>query len=304
MSDRFAAMHAFVAVCDAQGFAAAARRLDVAPSMVTRLVAGLEVRLGVRLLHRTTRTVRLTGAGARFLDRARRILAEVEEAEASAQDEHTEPRGRLVVNAPLLFGRMHVAPVMSDYLAAHPQVTAELQVSDRFCNLVEDGVDVAVRIGNLASSGLIARRLGQTRRMLVASPAYLAAQGGPPRSPSELAGHQLILFRAMPSGRDWTPQQPDGSALASGAPPRFVTDSGDAAFAHAVGGGGITAAFCYQVAAALRAGALVEVLADMAPPPVPIHAVFPSARLMSAKVRAFLDMVEQAASRWQFLNHA
>lgn len=289
MSDRFDAMHAFVAVCDAQGFAAAARRLDVAPSMVTRLVAGLEVRLGVRLLHRTTRTVRLTDAGARFLDRARRILAEVEEAEASAQDEHAEPRGRLVVNAPLLFGRMHVAPVVSEYLAAHPQVTAELQVSDRFCNLVEDGVDVAVRIGDLASSGLIARRLGQTRRMLVASPAYLAAQGGPPRSPS---------------GRDWTPQRLDGGALASGALPRFVTDSGDATFAHAVGGGGITAAFCYQVAAALRAGALVEVLADVAPPPVPIHAVFPSARLMSGKVRAFLDMAEQAAARWQFLDHA
>ena len=303
MPDRLDAMHAFVAVCDMQGFAPAARRLKMSPSVVTRLVAGLEARLGVRLLQRTTRTLRLTDAGAQVLDRTRRILAEVEEAEVSAQDEHADPRGRLVVNAPLLFGRMHVAPVVSRFLAAYPRASAELQVSDRFCNLVEDGVDVAVRIGNLPSSGLIARRLGQTRQMLVASPAYLAAQGGPPRSPSDLARHQVILFRAMPLGRDWTPPHPNGDAL-GGAPPRFVTDSGDAAIAYAVSGGGITSAFCYQIAAALRTGALVEVLPDLAPPPVPIHAVFPSARLLSAKVRAFLDLARQAAEEWRFLDHA
>ena len=258
----------------------------------------------MRLLQRTTRTVRLTDAGARFLDRARRILAEVEEAEAAAQDEHSEPRGRLVINAPLLFGRMHVAPVVSRFLAAHPRASAELQVSDRFCNLVENGVDVAVRIGNLASSGLIARRLGQTRQMMVASPAYLAAQGGPPGSPADLAGHHVILFRAMPPPRDWTSQHLGSDAMAGSALPRFVTDSGDAALAHAVSGGGITAAFCYQVAAALRAGTLVEVLAGFARPPVPIHAVFPSARLLSAKVRAFLDLAGQAAEGWRFLDHA
>ena len=148
--DRLDAMRAFVAVCDAGGFTPAARRLGWAPSAVTRLVAALEARLGARLLQRTTRSVRLTDAGSRFLERARRILAEIEEAEASAQDERAPPRGRLVVSAPLLFERMHVASIVSRLLAAHPQLSATLLLSDRFANLVEDGVDVAVRIGALA----------------------------------------------------------------------------------------------------------------------------------------------------------
>jgi len=169
--DRLDAMSAFVAVCDAEGFAPAARRLGMSASAVTRLVAGLEDRLGVRLLQRTTRSVRLTEAGERYLQRARRILVEVDEAEDIAQSERATPRGRLVVTAPLLFGRMHVAPVLRRFLDDYPEVTAQLHLSDHVVNLVEEGVDLAVRIGMLEDSSLVARRLGQTRRLLVASPA-------------------------------------------------------------------------------------------------------------------------------------
>lgn len=299
MPDRLDAMRAFVAVGDARGFAAAARRLGWSPSAVTRRVAELEHRLGVRLLQRTTRTVRPTEAGLRFLERARRILAEIEEAELSAQAERARPRGKLVVTAPLLFGRMHVAPLVARFLRTHPATSAELLLSDQLADLVEEGVDVAVRIGDLADSSLVARRLGQTRRMLVASPAYLDAQGGPPAHPAELAAHRLIAFLPMAPGRRWTFRDAAGRPLLVEVEPRLATDHGDVAIAQAIAGGGITAAFGYQVAAALRTGELVEVLAAFGPLPVPIQAMFPSGRLLSAKVRAFLDLAKRAAPGWR-----
>ena len=169
--DRLEAMHAFVAVADLQGFAPAARKLRLSPSAVTRLIAALEERLGARLLQRTTRSVTLTDVGTRYLERARRILADVEEAEARREGERTRPSGRLVVSAPVGFGRLHVSPVMTDYLKRYPEVSAELRLSDRIVNLVEDGVDLAVRIGHLANSSLVARHVGEMRRIVVASPA-------------------------------------------------------------------------------------------------------------------------------------
>jgi DNA-binding transcriptional LysR family regulator len=304
MPDRLDAMHAFVAVCDAQGFSSAARRLNLSPSVMTRLVAGLEERLGVCLLHRTTRTVRLTDAGARFLERARRILADVEEAELSAEGERAQPRGRLVVAAPLQFGRLHVAPLVSRFLETYPQVSAELQLSDRVSNLVEDGVDVAIRIGNLADSGLIARRLGQTRRLLVASPAYLANHGSAPRRPSDLVGHRLIAFQAMTPRNEWVFEIPDSKPLSIEVEPHFTTNSGDAAIDLAIAGNGITATFCYQIDVALKSGALVEVLAEYRARTAPIHAVFPTSRLLSGKVRAFLDLAGRVAPSWNFLGAA
>ena len=162
--DRLEAMTAFVAVTDLKGFAPAARRLGLSPSAVTRAVAALEDHLGVRLLQRTTRTVTLTDVGARYLERARFILAELEEADGSAQAERARPAGRLVVAAPLVFGRLHVAPLMCSFLNRYPEVTGALELSDRTVNLVEDGIDVAVRIGRLADSNLIARPMGTTRR--------------------------------------------------------------------------------------------------------------------------------------------
>ena len=172
--DRIDAMQAFVAVADLRGFAPAARKLGLSPSGITRLIAALEERLGARLLQRTTRSLTLTDAGTRYLERVRRILADVEEAERSAEGERTRPSGRLVVSAPLGFGRLHVSPVMSAYLARYPEVTAELRLSDRMINLVEDGVDLAVRIGHLSDSTLVARQVGEMRRIVVAADAYLA----------------------------------------------------------------------------------------------------------------------------------
>ena len=167
--DRIDAMQAFVAVADLQGFAPAARKLGLSPSGLTRLIAALEERLGARLLQRTTRSVTLTDAGARYLERARRILADVEEAERAAEGERTRPGGRLVVSAPLGFGRLHVSPVVSAYLARYPEVAADLRLSDRMINLVEEGVDLAVRIGHLPDSTLVARHVGEMRRIVVAS---------------------------------------------------------------------------------------------------------------------------------------
>src|SRR5579864_5086788 len=199
--DRIEAMQAFVAVADLQGFAPAARKLGLSPSGVTRMIAALEDRLGARLLQRTTRRVALTDVGARYLERARRILADVEEAEGAAEGERTQPSGRLVVSAPVGFGRLHVSPVMSAFLKRYPEVSGELRLSDQMINLVEDGVDLAVRIGHLADSTLVARHVGEMRRIVVASPAYLKAHGEP-KTPEAVASHQTILFGATTASPD------------------------------------------------------------------------------------------------------
>ena len=301
MSDRFEAMQAFVSVCDAKGFSAAARRLRVSPSAVTRLVVALEERLGVRLLQRTTRSLKLTEAGARFLERARQIVLEMEEAEFAAQAEHDEPRGRLTITAPILLGRMHVAPIVSNFLKAHPKVSVELQLFDHVANIVEDQIDIAIRIGELADSTLVAKRLGQTRRLLIATPDYLKYAGSALSHPSDLVFHRMIAFRTRRSGREWFFREKDGSTLRVEAEPSFMTNNGDAAISHALDGGGITSAFCYQVQALIDRGRLIEVLPDYAPLSVPIQAVFPTSRLLSSKVRAFLNMLNEASRSWPFL---
>src|ERR1700749_1009733 len=193
--DRIDAMQAFVAVADLRGFAPAARKLNLSPSAVTRLIAALEERLGARLLQRATRQGALTHTRAAYLEGGRRILADVEEAERATEGERTRPSGRLVVSAPLGFGRLHVSPVMSAYLARYPEVAAELRLSDRMINLVEDGVDLAVRIGHLSDSTLVARHVGEMRRIVVASHGYLAERGEPER-PEEIASHETIQFGA------------------------------------------------------------------------------------------------------------
>jgi DNA-binding transcriptional LysR family regulator len=292
--DRFAAVTAFVAVADRQGFAAAARHLGLAPSAVTRQIAALEDRLGVQLLARTTRSVTLTDAGARFLDRARRILAELQEAEDSAQSERARPAGRLSVTAPAVFGRLHVAPLMASFLAAYPEVSAQLLLSDRWINLVEEGVDLAIRIGELPESGLIARRLGETRRVVVAAPAYLAARGTP-LHPDEIGAHDTIGFSGMLESSEWRL----GKGHRVPVQPRLTTNSADAAIWAAEQGGGLTLVLGYQAKAAVAAGRLQVVLADFEPEAWPIHAVYPATRLLSAKVRAFIDLAVARAD-WHF----
>jgi len=295
--DRIDAMQAFVAVADLHGFAPAARKLGLSPSGVTRLIAALEDRLGARLLQRTTRSVTLTDVGARYLERIRRILADVEEAEGAAEGERTRPSGRLVVSAPIGFGRLHVSPVMSAYLTRYPEVSGELRLSDRMINLVEDGVDLAIRIGHLADSSLVARHVGEMRRIVVASSGYLKRRGEP-RTPQAIASHQTIQFGATTVSPDWHFVE-DGREVRVACTPRLITNSADAAIQYAEQGGGLTRVLAYQAADAIRGGRLRIVLQKFEQPPLPIHIVYPTSRLLSAKVRTFIDLVTEI-SHWHF----
>src|ERR1700684_3833550 len=272
--DRIDAMQAFVAVADLRGFAPAARKLGLSPSAVTRLIAALEDRLRARLLQRTTRQVALTDIGARYLERARRILADVEEAEGAAEGERIRPSGRLVVSAPVGFGRLHVSPVMSAYLKRYPEVSSELRLADRMINLVEDGVDLAVRIGHLADSTLVARHVGEMRRIVVPSSGYLEAHGEP-KTLEAVASHETIQFGATAAPPDWRFVR-DGSEVRVTPAPRFITNSSDAAIQYAEAGGGLTRVMFYQAADALRGGRLRIVLAKFEQPPLPIHLVYPT----------------------------
>ncbi|MBN8987779.1 MAG: LysR family transcriptional regulator [Rhizobiales bacterium] len=295
--DRIDAMQAFVTVADLRGFAPAARKLGMSPSGVTRLIAALEERLGARLLQRTTRQVALTDAGARYLERARRILSDVEEAESAAEGERTRPGGRLLVSAPNGFGRLHVSPVVSAYLQRYPEVSADLRLSDRMINLVEEGVDLAVRIGHLPDSTLVARHVGEMRRIVVASKDYLKRRGEP-KTPEAIAEHDTIHFGAMTAEPEWR-FVVDGREIRISSTPRFASNSADAAIQYAEAGGGLTRVLAYQAAASLKAGRLKIVLAPFAPPALPIHIVYPTSRLLSAKVRTFIDLVIES-TRWNF----
>ena len=295
--DRIDAMQAFAAVADLGGFAPAARKLGLSPSGITRLIAALEDRLGARLLQRTTRSVTLTDVGARYLERVRRILADVEEAEGSAEGERTSPSGRLAVSAPIGFGRLHVSPIMSAYLKRYPAVTGELRLSDRIINLVEDGVDLAVRIGHLADSSLVARRVGEMRRIVVASRGYLRRRGEPDR-PEAIAAHETIQFGAPTAPPDWRFVE-DGREIRIACKPRLLTNSADAAIQYAEQDGGLTQVLAYQASAAIKAGRLQIVLEKFEQPTLPIHLVYPTSRLLSAKVRTFIDLVIES-SHWHF----
>jgi DNA-binding transcriptional LysR family regulator len=295
--DRIDAMQAFVLVADLKGFAPAARKLGLSASGVTRLIAALEDRVGARLLQRTTRSVMLTDVGTRYLERIRRILADVEEAEQSAQSERIQPSGRLVVSAPIGFGRMHVTPLISTYLERYPEVAGELRLSDRIINLVEDGVDCAVRIGHLADSSLVARAVGDMRRIVVASNDYLARRGEP-QTPAAIASHDTIQFGATSAVPEWRFVE-GGADVRVACTPRFTTNSADAAIWHAEQGGGLTRVLAYQAAEAIGKGRLKIVLGDFEQPPLPIHIVYPTSRLLSAKVRTFIDLVTEI-SDWNF----
>lgn len=254
--DRLEAMHVFVAVADLRGFAPAARKLRLSPSAVTRMIAALEDHLGARLLQRTTRQVRLTDVGTRYLERARRILADVEEADGSAREERNRPSGRLVISAPVGFGRLHVGPVVTAYLKRYPEVACELRLSDHLVNLVEDAVDAAVRIGHLADSSLVARQVGEMRRIVVAASGYLKRHGEP-KTPEALLDHQTIQFGPSAS---WRFVQ-DGRDIEVTPTPRFTSNSADAALQYAEAGGGVTRVLAYQAADGLKRGRLKILLA-------------------------------------------
>ncbi len=285
--DRLESLRIFVAVAEQAGFAAAARRLGLSPPAVTRAVAALESRLGTRLLHRTTRIVRPTEAGQRFLVDARRILAELEEAEAAAAGAQSDPGGTLAVTAPVLFGRLHMAPLVFAFRRALPQVSVRLQLLDRVVDLIEEGQDVALRIAQLPDSSLSAVRVGALSQVVVAAPAYLARRGRP-QVPEDLERHDAIVFAREGVPRDWAFGL--GAGRRTVRPPApLIVNTADVAVAAAVDGQGLTRVLSYQAAGALAEGRLEIVLADHQTPPVPVHLVHPEGRRASARLRAFLD---------------
>jgi DNA-binding transcriptional LysR family regulator len=290
--DKLQAMTIFLAVADAGGFAAASRKLGISPSVATRAVAELEERLGARLLTRTTRSVRATEAGALYADDCRRLLAAVEEAESAAAGAHRAPRGQLTVTSPVLFGRIYVTPIVTAFLSRYPEVGVSCYFLDRLVNLVEEGVDVAIRIAELGDSSLQAVRVGRVRRVVCAAPAYLARRGMPQR-PEDLAGHSVIVASGVRPSSEWRFRK-GARAIPVRLRPRMITTTNDSALAAAEAGFGITRLLSYQVAQAVKEGRLRILLADYEPPPMPIHVVHREGRNAARRVRLFLDAAIEA----------
>jgi len=285
--DRIQEMTVFVAVTDERSFAAAARRLKVSAATITRAVAELERRLGSLLIVRNTRQLRLTEAGERFAADARRLLQELQEAEESAAGIHASPKGLLVVTAPQVFGDLHVLPAMTAYLDANPEVQIRALLVDRVVSLLEEGVDVAVRIGHLPDSSLTAVPVGSVRRVVCASPAYLAAHGVP-RHPDELATRATVSAYAAQQAGSWH-FRADGQTRAFPVHSRLTVTSFRAAIHAATAGAGLTQVASYQVAASIARGELELVLEDFEVAPLPVHVLYAEGRRGSTKVRSFVD---------------
>ena len=290
--DRFQEMQIFVVVAQEQGFSAASRRLGLSAASVTRAVAALEQHIGTQLLVRTTRTVHLTEAGQRYFDDCRRILAEVQEAEDSAAGSHALPRGQLTITAPVLFGDLFVTPVMADYLCRYPDVSINALLLDRVVNMVEEGIDVAVRIGELPDSNQHAIRVGEVRRVICASPGFLAEHGRP-EHPQALAALPVVATSAIGQQRNW-PFLDGGEALSVRTEPRLTVTANQSAITAARKGLGLTRVLSYQVADKVAAGELEIVLAEFELPPLPIHVVYQGGRKAPARIRSFVDFAVKA----------
>jgi DNA-binding transcriptional LysR family regulator len=273
-------------------FARAAAEQGIAPSAVSRAVSRLEQKLGARLIQRTTRHLALTEVGRRYHARVVQLLSDVTEAEAEASAGSVAARGVVRLSLPVVFGRLHVTPLLGPLLTAHPELSVELLLADRYVDLVEENIDLAIRIGALTDSRLVVRRLCANRRILVASPDYVARRGAPSR-PAELVDHHAILFSAMARPEEWALVGPEGPARVTLAS-RLVADNGEVATEAAVAGLGITLGATFSVAGHLAAGRLVRVLPGHAFAPSAIQAVFPSARQLSRKVRVLVDALVAA----------
>ena len=289
--DRFAALSTFVAVAEQNGFAPASRHLGMSPPAVTRAIAALERHLGVSLFRRSTRSIALTGEGAVFLEQAREILMRLQEAEHAAMGGQAAPRGALYITAPVVFGRLHVLPVVADLLTAHPALSVRLQLLDRNIRLVEEGIDVAVRIGGLRDSLLRAVPVGAVQQILIASPAYCARRGRPVH-PRELARHDIVAGDNVRTGTHWR----FGSRSQVIVTPRLTVTSIDAQLAAAVAGLGIANVLSYQAAEGLANGTLCTVLDDFAPTPAPIHLLFDVSRARLPAARVFIAAMRERAA--------
>jgi DNA-binding transcriptional LysR family regulator len=285
--DRLESMSILVAVVEAGSLSAAARRLGTPLATVSRKVSELEGHLKTRLLNRTSRRLTLTDAGQSYVAACRRILEQVDEAERAASGEFSAPRGELMVTAPIVFGRLHVLPVATEFLAAYPEIELRLALADRVVNLVEDHVDVALRIGLLPDSSLMATRLGTIRRVVCASPAYFAARGVP-KTLADLAAHDCIGFDVLTTAEAWTFEQ-GRSEISVPISARLTVTTAEAVVDAAISGVGIARVLSYQAAQALRDRRLALALVDFEPAPWPVHLVYTGGRMLPLKLRAFLD---------------
>jgi len=285
--NRLESMSVFLTVVEAGSLSAAGRKLGMPLATVSRKLSALETHLKARLLTRSTRQLSLTDAGRAYVAACKRILEDLSEAERAASGEYSAPRGELVVTAPIVFGRLHVLPVTAGFLKAYPEVDVRLVLSDRIINLLEDHVDLAVRIGELPDSSLSATRVGAIGRVVCASPEYLAARGTP-GSPGELAAHQCITFDSLLSPASWTFRL-DATELSVSIHSRLTVNTAEAAVDAAIAGVGLTRVLSYQIEHAVRAGLLKVVLQEFEPAPVPVSLVFARERRLAQKLRAFLD---------------
>ncbi|HEX3350885.1 MAG TPA: LysR family transcriptional regulator [Acetobacteraceae bacterium] len=277
-------MRIFVAVAKRGSFAEAARQLRISASVATRSIAHLEDHLGLTLLTRTTRSLRLTERGLIYLENAQQILEDLDGAERRVRGESAEPRGELKVAAPVVFGRLHVLPIVIRALGEHRALSIRLNLSDRNVHLIDEGIDVAIRIGELANSSLIAVRLGAVGRVLVASPEYLKERGAP-NAPADLSRHDIVAFENIDATNEWRFAADEPPVRVE---PRLAVNSADAAIAAAEAGMGITRTLTYQVDSAVRSGRLIPILQRYMPPEVPVGAVYPARRIASANVAAFV----------------
>lgn len=288
--DRLDAMKVFVTALDEGSLAAAGRRLRHSPAAVTRAIAALEAHVGTRLLHRTTRAIKLTEAGERYAETCRRVLAELDAATAQAAGERSAPRGVLTLTAPLAAGARLFRPVVDDFLQTQPAVQARLLLLDRTVNLIDEGIDVALRIAHLPDSSLIAVRVGEVRRVVCASPAYLKSRSKI-SSPADLAQHDIIALGDTAQNSTWSfPAGPGSKRLRKvKLNPRLFINTVEGAIGSAIDGHGVTRALSYQVQHEVRTGRLILLLQEFEPPPLPVHLIVPSGRTAVAKVRTFVD---------------
>jgi DNA-binding transcriptional LysR family regulator len=285
--NRLESMSVLLTVVEAGSLSAAGRKLGMPLATVSRKLSELEAHLKARLLTRSTRQLSLTDAGRAYVAACKRILEDLNEAERAASGEYNAPMGELVVTAPIVFGRLHVLPVTAGFLKAYPEVDVRLVLGDRIVNLMENHVDLAVRIGELPDSGLSATRVGAIGRVVCASPAYFAARGTP-ASPAELGAHQCITFDTLLSPASWT-FKADGAEVSVPIRSRLAVNTAEAAIDAAVAGVGVTRVLSYQIEDAVRAGSLNVVLRKFEPTPVPVSLVFAKQSRLPLKLRAFLD---------------
>lgn len=290
--DRFADMQIYVSVVEAGSISAAAERMNLAKSAVSRRLADLEARLGVSLIHRTTRRLNLTDSGRAYYERCVVILADLEEAESAVSQAHRSLKGRLKVALPHAFGLLHLAPLIQEFMAEHPEVRFELDFNDRQIDLIQEGFDLAIRIATLADSSLIARRLAPIRHTVCASPAYLARHGTP-QTAADLARHPCLVYSNLSDPGLWAYTSPDGQPGSVRVPVRLAASSGDFLIRAAIAGEGVILHPTFYVHDALRSGRLVGVLADHAWPELSAYAVYPPTRHLSSRVRAFIDFVAE-----------